>query len=66
MNNRLHRKCPLCKRWRKWTVPPNHIFATGYHWEKINNQWICYWCYARSLNKENELRKLHKELRKKK
>jgi hypothetical protein len=60
----LTKRCPLCKYRRKFIVPPDHCFAEGRQWHKINDTWICYWCVARSKpNGELKLRKELKSLR---
>src|ERR1700733_8962533 len=44
----LKKKCPRCKRWRKFTVPSDHYFGAYHEWGKDEaGRWICYWCIAR-------------------
>lgn len=57
-SNTWHKRCPRCKRKRKYTVPPNHNSPGVKVWEKRDNQWICPWCIARETpDGEAELRK---------
>ena len=65
MVNQLNKKCPKCKRIRKFIVPPDHLFSDGREWGKINDQWVCHWCIARETpDGEDTLRARHAEIRK--
>lgn len=56
-SNTLHRKCPRCGRKRTFTVPPNHQFPDGLHWEIREGVWVCAWCIAREIpDGEDKLR----------
>lgn len=65
-SNTLNKKCPICKRIRKYTVP-EHQFPTTKEWHKVDGRWICCWCFARTIpNGEAELRKEQAEYRQEK
>lgn len=42
--NTLRKKCPGCKRLRKFTCPEHKLIG---NWQKRNNRWTCPWCIAR-------------------
>ena len=63
-SNTLRKRCPRCKRLRKWTVPPDHRAPEGFFWVWRDGQWVCCWCVARETpDGEAKLRMLHRELR---
>lgn len=44
-SNTLKKRCPKCKRKRKFTAPPEHILVGN--WQKRDGVWVCPWCIAR-------------------
>ena len=56
----LRKKCPKCRKVRKFTVPFDHMIIKG--WTKRDNRWICRWCIAReTLDGEEIMRKERKD-----